>query len=117
MLFAMAARFGADRADSLVCCLRPSRLLNQPFPIAAARHCIVVAEEMEKHFDLGNLDECLGGALPDGKLWSYEGYEKRMQALDAAAAAAVEQAGKESAVLSAEDQALNAEFEKHVVVI
>lgn len=77
-------------------------------------------EELEKHFNLQHIDDSLGGAIPEAQLWSFEGYGERMQALDAAAAAAVqaaEEAVREGARLSPEEEALNAEFEKHVVVI
>ena len=111
-----ASRFCASRAPAPT----HARARTHPTPPCPPPRHASAAEELEKHFNLQHIDDSLGGAIPEAQLWSFEGYGERMQALDAAAAAAVqaaEEAVREGARLSPEEEALNAEFEKHVVVI
>lgn len=94
-----------------------------PQPRTPARKTTAGAEDLAKHFDLQHIDDSLGGQIPEAQLWSFEAYGERMQAGDAAAAAATaaaqaaSEAEAEAAKPSPEQEALQADFEKRVVVI
>jgi hypothetical protein len=103
------------------------------------------AEALSKHFDPQHIDDSLGGAIPIAQLWQMEAYGQRMQALDAQAAAALaaqeaaagkaggacpadsaqslpglaggQAAAAKGAAAEGEEEALRAEFEKHVTVM
>jgi len=45
---------------------------------------LIPAAEISKYFDMDQLDDTLGGPLPEDGMWDFESYGERMRSMDAA---------------------------------